>query len=236
MSKSKSINAQMSEDERALFSENIAQQANVEVEQEVPDWHRAQAFEQHFETENNKAKGHSINWGVWLGVPSLSMACSAFAITIVMTFMQDKGFDQQAFDKQVTAMIDQQVQQKVAAQLATTLANKDNSDIERLVNLKLREFAAEQQVILANYRTDISEQQQSNNLALAGYVIGASRKERKEDMSDFISFFNAQRQDEQLAQKIKFQQLEREISFKNIGLKQNSTVDYSSTKPENTKG
>ena len=226
----------MSEDERALFCESIAQQASVEVEQEVPDWHRAQAFEQHFETENNKARSHSINWGLWLGVPSLSMACSAVAITIVMTFMQDKGFDQQAFDKQVTAMIDQQVQQKVAAQLTTTLANKDNSDIERLVNLKLREFAAEQQVILANYRTDISEQQQSNNLALAGYVIGASRKERKEDMSDVISFFNAQRQDEQLAQKIKFQQLEREISFQNIGLEQNSKVDNSSTQAVNTKG
>ena len=116
------------------------------------------------------------------------------------------------------------------------MANKDNSDIERLVNLKLREFAAEQQVILANYRTDISEQQQSNNLALAGYVIGASRKERKEDMSDVISFFNAQRQDEQLAQRIKFQQLEREISFKNIALEQNNKVDNSSTKPVNTKG
>ena len=236
MSKSTSKDTQMSEDERALFSESIAQQANVEVEQEVPDWHRAQAFEQHSETENNKARSHSINWGVWLGVPSLSMACSAVAITIVMTFMQDKGFDQQAFDKQVTAMIDQQVQQKLAAQLTTTLANKDNSDIERLVNLKLREFAAEQQVILANYRTDISEQQQNNNLALAGYVIGASRKERKEDMSDFISFFNAQRQDEQLAQKIKFQQLEREISFKNIALERNNKVDNSSTKPVNTKG
>ena len=236
MSKSTSKNTQMSEDERALLCESIAQQANVEAEQEVPDWHRAQAFEQHFETENNKARSHSINWGLWLGVPSLSMACSAVAITIVMTFMQDKGFDQQAFDKQVTAMIDQQVQQKVAAQLTTTLANKDNSDIERLVNLKLREFAAEQQVILANYRTDISEQQQSNNLALAGYVIGASRKERKEDMSDVISFFNAQRQDEQLAQKIKFQQLEREISFQNIGLEQNSKVDNSSTQAVNTKG
>lgn len=236
MSKPTSKNAQLNEEERASFSENIAHQASVEVEQEVPDWHRAQAFEQHFETENNKAKGHSINWGLWLGVPSLSMACSAFAITIVMTFMQDKGFDQQAFDKQVTAMIDQQVQQKVAAQLTSTLANRDNSDIERLVNLKLREFAAEQQVILANYRTDISEQQQSNNLALAGYVIGASRKERKEDMSDVISFFNAQRQDEQLAQKIKFQQLEREISFQNIGLEQNSKIDNSSTKPVNTKG
>jgi hypothetical protein len=236
MSKPTSKNVRMNEDERTSFSENIAQQASVEVEQEVPDWHRAQAFEQHFEMEKNKAKGHSINWGMWLGVPSLSMACSAFAITIVMTFMQDKGFDQQAFDKQVTTMIDQKVQQKVAAQLTSTLANKDNSDIERLVNLKLREFAAEQQVILANYRTDISEQQQSNNLALAGYVIGASRKERKEDMSDFISFFNAQRQDEQLAQKIKFKQLEREISFQNIGLEQNGKIDNSTTQAVNTKG
>jgi hypothetical protein len=236
MSKPTSKNAQMNEDERTSVSESIAHQASVEVEQEVPDWHRAQAFEQHFEAEHNKVKGRSINWGMWLGVPSLSMACSAVAITIVMSFMQDKGFDQQVFDKQVTTMIDQQVQQKVAAQLTSTLANKDNSDIERLVNLKLREFAAEQQVILANYRTDISEQQQSNNLALAGYVIGASRKERKEDMSDFISFYNAQRQDEQLAQKIKFQQLEREISFQNIGLEQNSKIDNSSTKPVNTKG
>ena len=67
-------------------------------------------------------------------------------------------------------------------------------------------------------------------------MIGASRKERKEDMSDFISFYNAQRQDEQLAQKIKFQQLEREISFQNIGLEQNSKIDNSSTKPVNTKG
>jgi hypothetical protein len=55
-------------------------------------------------------------------------------------------------------------------------------------------------------------------------------------MSDVISFFNAQRQDEQLAQKIKFQQLEREISFQNIGLEQNSKVDNSSTQAVNTKG
>lgn len=236
MSRSKPIEAQMSEDERASFCENIAHQVSVEVEQEVPDWHREQAFEQYFETGSNKTRSQSINWGMWLGVPSLSMACSAFAITIVMTFMQDKSFDQQTFDKQVTAMIDQEVQQKVAAQLTSTLAGKDNSDIEKLVNLKLREFAAEQQVILANYRADISEQQQSNNLALASYVIGASRKERKEDMSDFISFFNAQRQDEQLVQKIKFQQLEREISFKNIALEQNSKVNNNLTTPVKTKG
>jgi len=82
----------------------------------------------------------------------------------------------------------------------------------------------------------MSTQQQNNNLALASYVIGASRKERKEDMSDFISFFNAQRKDEQLSQKIKFQQLEREISFQKIGLKQSSDTERNSTKPVNYQG
>ena len=199
MSEKKSVNARMSEQDRTLFSESLAHQASVEIEQEVPDWHRAQAFEQYFETEKNTVQGGPINWRMWLGVPTLSIACSAFAITVVMTFMQEKIFDQQAFDQQVIALIEKEVQQKVDAQLT----NQGNDDVVALVNIKLREFAAEQQVILANYRADMSTQQQSNNLALAGYVIGASRKERKEDMSDFISFFNAQRQDEQLTQKIK---------------------------------
>ena len=178
MSENKSIDARMSEKDRALFSESLAHQASVETEQDVPDWHRSQAFEQHFKTEKSTMQGHSINWRMWLGVPTLSMACSVFAITLIMTFMQGKPFDQQAFDQQVATLIDQQVQQKVAAQLTrslgNSLSNKDNKDIETLVDLKLREFAAEQQVILANYRVDMSTQQQSNNLALAGYVIGAS--------------------------------------------------------------
>ena len=232
MSESKPVDAQMSDDERTLFSENIAQQANFEIEEEVPDWHRAQAFEQHFKTEKNTADGKLFNWGIWFGVPALSMACSAFAITIVMTFMQGESFDQQAFSKQVTALIDQ----KVAAQLASQSISNNSADIETLVNLKLREFAAEQQVMLANYRADMSTLQQSNNLALASYVIGASRKERKEDMSDFISFINAQRADEQLTQKIKFNQLERKIGFQKLGLQQSNNINNNSAKPINYKG
>ncbi len=232
MSEKKSVDAQMNEHERALFSDNIAHQASVEIEHEVPDWHRAQAFEQHFEAEKITTQGNAINWRMWLGVPTLSMAFSASAIAIIMTFMQGQTFDQQALDKQVTALIDQQV----AEQLTSTLTSKDNAYIETLVNLKLREFAAEQQVILANYRADMSTQQQNNNLALASYVIGASRKERNEDMSDFISFFNAQRKDEQLTQKIKFKQLEREISFQKIGLKQSTNTDTNTSKPVNYKG
>lgn len=224
MSESKSVNAQMSEQDRTEFSENLAHQASLEVEHEVPDWHRAQAFEQHFKTDKNSTAEKSINWGMWFGVPALSMACSAFAMTIVMTFMPDKTLDQQA----ITAFIDQQVQEK--------LASTTNADIETLVSLKLREFAAEQQVVLANYRADMSAQQQQNNLSLASYVIGASRKERKEDITDFINFINAQREDEQLTQKIKFQQLEREIGFQKLGLKQNDNINSNSVQPINYQG
>ena len=69
-------------------------------------------------------------------------------------------------------------------------------------------------MILANYRADMSNKQQGNNLQLASYILKASRRERKEDIGDFVSFINSQRADEQLEQKIKFQQLEREIGFK----------------------
>jgi len=82
------------------------------------------------------------------------------------------------------------------------------------VNRKLREFASEQQVILANYKAELSTRQEKNNLQLAGYVIASARSERKEDFTDFVSFINAQRKDEQLAQKIKFQQLEQAIGFR----------------------
>jgi len=228
MSEQESENAQMSEPDRAKFSEQLAQQVNLEVEQEVPHWHRAEAFEQHFQFEKSTVNPRTINWGMWFGIPALSMACSALAITVVMNFMQEKAIDQQA----LTAFIDQQVQLKVSTQLAS----QTNDNVEAFETLKLREFAAEQQVVLANYRADMGAEQQKNNLALAGYVIGASRKERKEDMSDFINFINAQREDEQLAQKIKFQQLEREVGFQKLGLEQNNSSDARLDKPINYKG
>ena len=66
--------------------------------------------------------------------------------------------------------------------------------------------------MLANYATDFTANQQDSNLQLATYVIGAARQERKEDMSDFINYFNEQRKDESFNQKIKYQQLERKIN------------------------
>ncbi len=69
---------------------------------------------------------------------------------------------------------------------------------------------------MANYRADMISKQQSYNLELASYILGASRQERKEDLGDFISFINAQIKGEQLSQKINFQQLEREIGFQKL--------------------
>lgn len=228
MSDKKAVNAQMNEDERALLTAQLSQQAMHTQEQEVPSWNRAQAFDQHFNTDQRKWSGKSINWQIWFGVPALSMACSACAIMIAINFGQDKSMDSQT----LAALIDKQVQEKVAVELAS----QTNEQVESLVNLKLREFAAEQQVILANYRADMSAEQQQNNLSLASYVIGASRKERKEDMTDFINFINAQRKDEQLAQKIKFKQLEREIGFQQLGYQQSGSAGQKVTKPINYEG
>jgi len=76
--------------------------------------------------------------------------------------------------------------------------------------------------MLANYRADLSTSQQSNNLELASYVLGANRSERKEDMTNFINYINDQRQDEQLEQKIKLQQLEQAILIQKVNYSSNN--------------
>ncbi len=183
--------------QRAAFAEKIAEQANLEKEHDVPNWHREAAFEQYSSQgqiePSNKPWWQGLLSGQGLGIAAL--ACSVSVIAIVGIFLNNNtGLDQQA--------IASLVKKQVAEQL----------DVE--VNRKLREFANEQQVILANYKAELSARQESNNLQLAGYVISSARNERKEDLADFVNFINAQRKDEQLAQKIKFQQLEQAISYR----------------------
>ena len=91
----------------------------------------------------------------------------------------------------------------------------------KLVDEKLKDFAQEQQILLTNYAADIKVQQQDNNLQLASYIMGASRQERKEDISDFIQYINAQRKDELLDQKIKYQQLEQAIKYNKVSQREN---------------
>jgi len=207
-------NQKMSIDELEQFANQLSERVDDEVESEVPHWNRAAAFEQCFQEQD--AKESMFSWR-WWQMPTMSAAFSLAMVALVLTWSNASSTD-----ADLTALISQQVNEQVEKRLAVEV----NAQVEQMVSLKLREYAAEQQVILANYRADIYKSQQSNNLELASYILTASREERKDDMTDFISFINAQRKDEQLAQKIKFQQLEREIGFQKVSLKATEHDEY----------
>jgi len=185
--------------QRKALAANIAEQAQLETEHAVPNWHREAAFEQY----SAQASAHSVRvpWWQHLGfAPSqgfavAALACSMSIVALVGVFINNNTrVDQQTIAALVKAQVTEQLDSEV--------------------NRKLREFANEQQVILANYKAEISARQESTNLQLAGYVISSARSERKEDFTDFVNFINEQRKDEQLAQKIKFQQLEQAIDYR----------------------
>ena len=163
---------------------SVAHQAEIEPQNSVPHWDRGAAF----------SSDHQP-WWQWRALPAMSMAFSIVAVALVLfkveLVIQNEG---------------------VMLSFAGGAKAKQEATVSAMVDLKLREFAAEQQVVLANYATDFTANQQESNLQLATYVIGAARQERQEDMSDFISYFNEQRKDENLNQKIKYQQLERKIN------------------------
>jgi hypothetical protein len=185
----KSNDVELSDDsnwrERKSTADFIEHQVTMSNEVDVPSWDRASGF------QSDKQP-----FWQWRGLPVLSMAFSMFAMALVLfnveLVMKDDG---------------------ILLSFGGNNLQQQDKKITQLVDEKLRGFAQEQQVVLANYAADIKEQQQDSNLQLASYIIGASRQERKEDISDFIQYINAQRKDELLDQKIKYQQLEQAIKY-----------------------
>lgn len=165
----------------------IQHQVELSGEQPVPHWDRAAAF----------SREKTPFWQ-WQGLSALSMAFSMFAIALVL-FKVELEF------------------QNGGLLLSFSGSNTAAQDarVEAMVEQKLQSFAQEQQVVLANYAADISTKQQDNNLQLASYIIGASREERQEDISDFIQYINEQRKDERLEQQLKNQQFEQAIKYRN---------------------
>jgi hypothetical protein len=170
----------------ANFVEN---QAQTKVEQNVPSWNRTAAF------VSNKQP-----WWQWQGLPAISMVFSCFALALVVfkvnIQVNDNGLlvnfghtnsTEQALNKIVT----QQVSDKL--------------------NQQLRVFASEQQVILTNFSADLRLKQQADNLQLASYIMATSRKERNEDINDFIIYINEQNREDKLDQKLQLQQLKYAI-------------------------
>jgi len=185
----KPLNKALEEDEQWLkrvhTANYVGHQADITPEHKVPDWDRGAMFE-----------SDTKRWWQWQGLPAMSMAFSMFAITLVL-FKVELVFQPEG----------------VLLSFAGSISENQDNKLSAMVDLRLKEFAAEQQVVLANYATDIQANQQDSNLQLASYIMGASRQERKEDMTDFIQYINEQRQDEKFDQKIKFQELEQKIQY-----------------------
>lgn len=190
---------------RKETAEHIRHCVDIHAEQPVPNWDRSSTFT----TEK-------VSFWQWQGLPALSMACSIFAIALVLfkveLVVQDGG---------------------ILLSFAGKGEEVQSQKLDALIDNKLQLFAKEQQVLLANYSADIKVQQQDNNLQLASYIMGASRQERKEDITDFIRYINEQRKDEQLDQRIKYQQLEQAIqaqrnypktSSEGLGIQNNDAV------------
>jgi len=174
--------------ERLFTANSVGHHAEMMPQKEVPHWDRGSGF-----------SSESKSWWQWSGLPALSMAMSVFAVALVLfkveLIVQPEG---------------------ILLSFAGSANVNQEQQLSDMVDLKLKEFASEQQVVLANYAADIKVKQQDSNLQLASYILSTSRQERKEDINDFIGYINDQRKDEQLNQKIKFQQLERAIQFQNV--------------------
>jgi hypothetical protein len=128
-------------------------------------------------------------------LPSLSFATSMLAIVMVLTGLQvrtDEG--------------------AMTISFAGKQAEKQRSqEIEKLVNDKLAEFQTTQQLALTNYTQTMQQQQMDTSSQLTQYLLGASRKERREDFAELIKYVNEQRGDDQLFYVRQLNKLQQDI-------------------------
>ncbi|MDT0603389.1 hypothetical protein [Thalassotalea castellviae] len=180
--------------DRMATVNKLAHYVDIANEHNVPHWDRGSTF-----TSDKKP------WWQWSALPAMSFAFSCFAIALVLLKVE-------------LIVKPEGVMLSFADNYQASHQASQDERIAQLVDQKLQAFASEQQVILANYAADIKVKQQESNLQLASYVIGASRQERKEDLSDFIKYINEQRADEQFQQKMKFKELEQTINYRTTQL------------------
>lgn len=169
----------------------------------VPHWDRGAAFS----TDHRP-------WWQWQGLPVISMAFSMCAIALVLfkveLVIKDEGL--------LLSFAGNHAKQQ-SEQLSMTLAT--------IMDNKLQAFENKQQLLLANYTLEQNSKQQQSNLQLASYVIGATRQERKEDLTDFIRYINEERKEERFEQTIKFEQLDQAI-YQQLETSQAPTINWTS--------
>ncbi|SES93049.1 hypothetical protein [Thalassotalea agarivorans] len=172
--------------QRMQTAEYIAQQADMYPEQSVPQWNREATFD-----ADKRA------WWQWGGLPLLSLTCSIAAVFLVLFNVQlqfnDKG---------------------MLLTFGPQQAEVDQNQLNALLDSRMREFAAEQQLYLATFTKDLNKETNDQNMALANYILTTSRQERKEDMTEFFDYLNQQNEATQLSQNRRINQIERALQYK----------------------
>ncbi|GAC18194.1 hypothetical protein [Paraglaciecola arctica] len=151
---------------------------------EVPNWNRESTFDM-----PQKAK-----WWQWQGLPTLSFATSMLAIVMVLTGLQ--------------------VRMEDGAMTISFSDKQSTQEIDRLVDERLAEFQQVQQLALTEYTQAMSKQQMDTSTQLTQYLLGASRKERREDFAELIKYVNEQRGDDQLFYARQLNKLQQDIYAK----------------------
>ena len=182
-------------EQRCLDDEAFAKQVEIfnmfsmQSEQyqsdEVPSWDRASTFD----------IPDKVKWWQWQGLPTLSFATSMLAIIMVLTGLQVRTDDGAMTISFAGKYREQQSQQ----------------EIDNLVDVKLAEFQKTQQFALTNYTQTMQQQQMDTSTQLTQYLLGASRKERREDFAELIKYVNEQRGDDQLFYARQLNQLQQDI-------------------------
>ena len=162
----------------------FSMQSELYQSDEVPSWDRASTFDL-----PEKAK-----WWQWQGLPTLSFATSMVAIVMVLTGLQVRTDD---------------------GAITISFAGKQSEqEIARLVNNRIAEFQETQELALTNYTQSMQQQQMDTSTQLTQYLLGASRKERREDFAELIKYVNEQRGDDQLFYARQLNKLQKDIYAK----------------------
>jgi hypothetical protein len=149
--------------------------------EEVPSWDAEKTF----------LGPQKSPWWTWQGLPALSLATSFLAIVMLLTGLQ--------------------IQTRDGALTISFSDQHSSQEVERLVAVKLSEFKLAQQLAMNNYSQGIQQQQIDASGRLTEYLLGASRKERREDFAELIKHVNEQRTDDQLFYARQVSKLQQDI-------------------------
>ena len=172
----------------------------MKTENEFIEWVQRQADQLEPETVPPWPREHSyqgqqeLAWWQRPWLPMASLATSFMAVFMVLAQVQ-LTIDEHGF--------------------SLRFGDNTQQQLTALVEQRMAEYGADQQVLLANYasnlradlRTDMATEIASANQTLVNYLLATSREERRDDMAELIRYVNSQREDDQVYFANQLQQL-----------------------------